>query len=291
MSVKDNSYGIAELQDTMLDILKYTIKLCEDHNLTYWITAGTLLGAIRHGGFIPWDDDLDIYMPRSDYEKLWRLYRKKRAGKYVLCRTTKSHNYHHRVMQMVNTETTFIHARCKNDNIEHGVYIDIIPLDVCPNDKLHQLLQMFHASIFSIYNIQCKPEYNGNKIMEIITGIMLTLVPSKKLRYKIWKSAEKRMLVYSFSPKYKNSEYLKVITSTMNELKHPFRKEWFGSKKMAFEDIEVNVPSNADAYLKIMYGDYMVLPPENKRTVRHNTIFIDLENSYKQYKGIYYCTE
>ena len=289
MSVRDNSCGIADLQDKMLDILKYTINICDQNNLTYWVVAGTLLGAVRHGGFIPWDDDLDIHMPRQDYERLWKLKGKDRTGRYVLCRTTKNRNYHHRVMQMVDTETTFIHTRCADEDIEHGVYIDIIPIDVCPENKIAQIAQMFHASLFSIYNIQCKPEYNGNKAMAVITDIMLRILPNKKLRYKVWKSEEKRMLKYSFDKKYASSKYLKVITATMKELKHPFPKEWFGNRKIAFEDIEVNIPSNAEAYLTAMYGDYMQLPPEEKRVVRHNTIYIDLNTPYKKYKGIYYC--
>ena len=289
MSVKDNSCGIADLQDEMLDILKYTIDVCEKNGLTYWVVAGTLLGAVRHGGFIPWDDDLDIHMPRKDYEKLWKLLRRERSGRYVLCRTTKNRNYHHRVMQMVDTGTTFIHTRCVDEDIEHGVYIDIIPLDVCPENKFDQMLQMFFASVFSIYNIQCKPEYNGNRIMAIITEILLRLIPGKNLRYKIWKAAEKHMVKYCYDENYASSKYVKVITSTMKELRHPFLKEWFGDRKMQFEDIEVNVPSNAEAYLTAMYGDYMALPPEEKRIVRHNTIYIDLNTPYEKYKGIYYC--
>ena len=241
----------------MVDVLRAIDTFCSDKGLRYCLAWGTLLGAVRHGGFIPWDDDLDIHMPRKDYEKLWKLLRRERSGRYVLCRTTKNRNYHHRVMQMVDTGTTFIHTRCVDEDIEHGVYI--------------------------------KPEYNGNRIMAIITEILLRLIPGKNLRYKIWKAAEKHMVKYCYDENYASSKYVKVITSTMKELRHPFLKEWFGDRKMQFEDIEVNVPSNAEAYLTAMYGDYMALPPEEKRIVRHNTIYIDLNTPYEKYKGIYYC--
>lgn len=109
MSVKDNTYGIAPLQDKMLDILKYFISLCEKYNLRYCAYGGTCIGAFRHQGFIPWDDDLDVIMPRQDYEQLWRLYGEKiNSSKCKLCRTTFDKNYHHRVMQLVDLETTFI---------------------------------------------------------------------------------------------------------------------------------------------------------------------------------------
>ena len=71
--IKDNAYGIAPLQEKMLNLLKVLIKMCEENNLTYFACGGTCLGAVRHDGFIPWDDDLDVFMPRPDYEKLWEL--------------------------------------------------------------------------------------------------------------------------------------------------------------------------------------------------------------------------
>ncbi|MBQ9904896.1 MAG: LicD family protein, partial [Synergistaceae bacterium] len=104
--------------------------MCDKHNLRYWIAGGSLIGVIRHQGFIPWDDDLDVFMPRPDYEKMWSLLGGAMIdGHFVLCRTNRGKNYHHRVMQLVDTETTFIHSRCRDEDIEHGVYIDIIPLD------------------------------------------------------------------------------------------------------------------------------------------------------------------
>ena len=100
--VKDNTFGIADLQDKMLDILKYFIKICDENGLRYWAGGGTCLGALRHGGFIPWDDDLDIFMPRPDYERLYKIWRNVSTNKqYKLCRTTRKKNYHHRVMQIV----------------------------------------------------------------------------------------------------------------------------------------------------------------------------------------------
>jgi len=122
MSIKNNEFGIADMQDKILDILKYFISVCEQNDLHYWLAAGTCLGALRHQGFIPWDDDLDVFMPREDYEKLWSLLGGKADSHYLLCRTTREKNYHHRVMQIVDLETTFINTRCRNEDIEHGVY-------------------------------------------------------------------------------------------------------------------------------------------------------------------------
>lgn len=289
MSVKDDSYGIADLQDKMLDILKHLIDLCEKNKLRYWLAGGTCLGALRHGGFIPWDDDLDVYMPRADYEKLWELMGGKLSeGKYVLCRTDARKNYHHRVMQMVDVTTTFIHSRNAGEDIEHGVYIDIIPIDACPDGRLQRFSQFVNAVLFSIYNIQCKPEYNGGKltgVMSLGTTVLLGLVRNPDARYRIWRRAEKRMTGYDWD----KCSHIKCITSQFHELMTAFPKEWFGERKVPFEDIMAVVPRNAEAYCEAMYGDYMALPPQEKRIVRHHTELIDLNNSYRKYKGSYYC--
>ena len=289
MSVKDNSCGIADLQDKMLDIFKYFVSICESNDLRYWLAGGTCLGALRHGGFIPWDDDLDVYMPRDDYEKLWDLYGNgKIKDHFVLCRTTKEKNYHHRVMQIVDINTTFIHSRSKNEDIEHGVYIDIIPIDACPDHKISRCIQFIHAVMFSICNIQQKPEYNGGKLTGLMafgTKILLGIIRSQEARYKVWSRAEKRMIKYD----WKQCSHIKCITSQFHELMTAFPKEWFGERKVPFEDTMAVVPENAEAYCEAMYGDYMKLPPSEKQAVRHHTEYIDLNEPYTKYKGIYFC--
>lgn len=286
MSVRDNSYGIADLQDKMLDILKYFDTLCVKNNLRYWAGAGTCLGAIRHQGFIPWDDDLDVYMPRTDYEKLWTNWSGySNDPNYSLCRTTEKVNYRHRVMQIVDKRTTFINERCKNDDIEHGVYIDIIPMDVAPTNHFKRLSQIINTVVFSVYNIQVEPEFHGNGMMEIGTRLMLKMVKSPKARFRKWSKAEKGMVAKETS---KTSQYVDLLTYFKMIFK-PLPKEWFETTRVPFEDTTVNVPVECDKYLKAFYGDYMQLPPEEKRAVQHHTEFIDLDNSYTKYRGIYYC--
>jgi len=289
MAVKDNSCGIADLQDKMLDILKEFDALCSKYGLRYWMAGGSLLGVMRHRGFIPWDDDLDVFMPRPDYEKLWSLIgRRKQDGHYVLCRTTAKKNYHHRVMQLVDVNTTFVHSRSKDEDVEHGLYIDIIPLDGCPDNKLQRLSQIVNAIVYSIYNIQCPPEYNGGKLTGIITlatKIMLAVVKDPKKRYRIWKRAEKKMTRYPWD----SCRQVKSICAGFDVLIHPFEKEWFvGERKGPFEDFEVSIPAKTEEYLKTKYNDYMKVPPKEQQVVRHHTEFIDLNTPYTVYRGKYY---
>ncbi len=289
MSVKDNSCGIADLQDKMLDLLKHFIETCDKYGFHYWLAGGTCLGALRHQGFIPWDDDLDVYMPRNDYERYWAIMGHGiKDGHYKLCRTEEKKNYHHRVMQLVDLNTTFIHSRCKDENLEHGVYIDIIPIDACPDNPLSRLSQFCNAIVYSICNIQCKPEYNGGKLtglMSLGTTLLLSIIRRPESRYKVWRRAERRMVNYDWN----KCINVKCLTSTFRELSTPMPKSWFAERKVPFEDIEAVIPKNAEAYCFMMYGDFMTLPPKEKQTVRHKTEFIDLNNPYTKYKGIYYC--
>ena len=288
MSVKDNSCGIAPLQDKMLNILKYFQKICERCNLTYWAGTGTCLGAVRHGGFIPWDDDMDIYMPRQDYELLWKKWKKVSDDpNFKLCRTSRKKNYRHRAMQIVDLRTTFINERCANDDIEHGVYIDIIPMDACAPTVISRGSQIFSAIIYSIYNIQIPPDFQGGKLMRFGTRLLLDLVKDPNRRYLMWKRAEKSLSRFDTRTA---KQYTDLYIYFWMIFK-PMPAEWFETKEVPFEDTKIRIPVGYDSYLKILYGDYMRLPPEEDRVVKHHTVKIDIDHPYTEYKGIYYCKE
>lgn len=284
--VKDNTFGIAPLQDKMLDILKYYINICEENNLTYWAGGGTCLGALRHGGFIPWDDDLDVFMPRPDYEKLYEIWPMVSKDKsFKLCRTTRNKNYHHRVMQIVNVNTTFINKRSIDEDIEHGVYIDIIPMDAAAPSLCGRILQAIESIIFSVYNIQTLPEFQGGKFMQFGTKVMLKFIRSNSKRYAIWRNAEKKMTKYDWDSATQAIE----LTTSFSSIFKPWPIEWFKTQKVPFEDIVICIPNGADEYMTAVYGNYMELPPKQEQRVKHNTVFIDIEHSYLNYKNIYYC--
>ncbi len=287
--VSDNSYGIAAFQTELLKLLHVFMELCERYGLRWYVTGGTCIGALRHKGFVPWDDDLDVVMPRPDYEKLWALRDEiNRDSQFIVTRTTKENNYHHRVMQLVDLNTTFVHARCVNEDIEHGVYIDIIPMDGCAPTKLGYYRQVFNAMVFSVYNIQCLPEYNDGKKIAALTSLALKLIPGKALRYKIWKHCEKQMTKWDWD----KSSMVAHLSCDLKSMLHPYQGEWFKQvKKARFEDTEVNVPIGAERYLTQYFGDFMQLPPEKSRHPVHNTKMIDLEHPYTQYRGVYYLVD
>lgn len=284
--VEDDTYGIAELQTKMLDILKEFIRVCENNGLTYYACGGTCIGALRHDGFIPWDDDLDVFMPRPDYEKLWLLRDQFQDGKFRLCRTTKDRNYHHRVQQLVDLNTTFINQRSVDEDIEHGVYIDILPMDACSPAGFGKLCQKIQAILFSVYNVQCLPEFHGGIVFRFAVWSALRLVPCRNLRYKIWSYCERQMTKYNWA----DAEQVVELAASVKVLCRPYPKEWFATViKHKFEDIDINLPAGVDQYLTQVFGNYMTLPSEKERHPRHNTVKIDLHTSYEKYRGKLYC--
>lgn len=287
--VKDNTYGIADFQTELLDILRIFMDICDKYGLRWWASGGTCIGALRHNGFVPWDDDLDVAMPRPDYEKLWSLREEiNKDSRYIITRTSEEKNYHHRVMQLVDTQTTFIHARSADEDVEHGVYIDILPMDACAPGKLSYYRQVMNAMIFSVYNIQCLPEYNDGKAVSRMTDIALKLIRRPKARYRIWKHCEKQMVRYN----WETAKQIAHLSCDTKSMLHPYDASWFSTvKKHKFEDIEINLPIGAEKYLTQYFGDFMQLPPEKSRHPVHNTKLIDLEHPYTQYKGIYYCVD
>lgn len=289
MSVRDNSYGIADLQDQMLDILKYFDDLCIKNKLTYWAGDGTCLGAVRHKGFIPWDDDVDVCMPRHDYEKLWASWDEISDNpKYKLCRTGREKNYRHRVMQIADTSTTFINRRCVDDDIEHGVYIDIIPADAAAPGGLARFGQILSTIIYSVYNIQTEPEFHGTILTKIGTRILLKLIQNPERRFRVWSKAEREMTKYDIRTA---SRYAELISGSFGMIFKLMPSCWFRPKRAVFEDTVINIPEGYDKYLTVLYGDYMSLPPEDQRKIQHNTVMIDLTRPYTDYRGVYYCRE
>ncbi len=282
-----NGITVRQMQNKMIEILKYFIKICEENNLRYWCGGGSMLGAVRHQGFIPWDDDIDVFMPRPDYERLYEIWNQIGDRKnYSLFRTNSKHNMHTANMHLVDIHTTFIHKHNKEEDIPHGVYIDIAPFDGCPSNIALRGSQIYHAILFSVYNVQRLPDNQG-EFLKIPAQILLSLVKDPKKRYRIWKKHEKAMAKYN----YDDCRYVKEIMTSFKGLFRLYPKKYFERRDADFEDITIRIPYHAEEYLSRIYGDYKKLPPENKRMVRFDDIvYIDLAHSYRKYKGIYYMT-
>ncbi len=281
---------IQQLQMKLLEIFLYFKQICEDNGLIYWCGGGTMLGAVRHKGFIPWDDDLDVFMPREDYEKLYKIWNGvANTKKYVLVRTDENHNYHHTAMNLVDCETTYINRHSENEDIFHGVYIDIIPFEGCPNTKIGRGVQIYHSIMYSVFNAQRLPDNQG-KLLKLPVRILLGLIKNPKTRYKIWKYHENKMARYEF----KSAKYVKETISSFKGLFRLYTRDMFDTTDATFEGITIKIPAGYDNYMKRIYGDYMSVPKNISIDMasRYNVVkYINLNEPYTKFKGIYYMTK
>lgn len=279
---------VREIQDKMLDILVYFRDFCQANNLKFVLCGGTCLGAVRHKGFIPWDDDVDVFMLREDYEKLQELWAKNAdVDRYACVRSDEHINIHHSAMEIKDNNTTFINYHSVDSDIHHGLMIDVIPVDGVPEGRWKQLWQMINSMVYCCFNFQRLPDHKG-KLTYYATKLALGLIRSPKLRYKIWHGAEKRLSKYATE----NCEKVASFGEGATIMRMHFPTQWFTDPAyLDFEGYSMPVPTDPDQYLKITFGDYMQLPPEEEQVARHNAVFIDLNNSYTKYKGIYYCVD
>lgn len=281
-----SSEELRQWQLKLLEILVYFKEFCEEHNLTFYLSYGTMLGAVRHKGFIPWDDDIDVSMPREDYDKLynlWELYADK--SKFTCCKTTKGNCIYFPMTLIRHNNTTCIYEHSKNHDICQGLKIDVEFLDGVPDNQFLRQKQKFFARIYALFSTQRVPNAvtrSGRSIIRLIAKTLLSIFHSPEIRDRIWMYAEKQIKKYNFS----DSKYIRHLGMEL------YKKEWFSTIiYMNFEGHQMPVPVGYDEILRAAYGDYMQLPSPGNRKPITKVVFYDLENGYKKYKGIHYCVE
>ncbi len=268
--------------EKLLEDLVYFRDFCDAHNLRFFLSAGTLLGAVRHKGFIPWDGDIDVQMPRSDYDKLvglWDKYADK--SKFRCERTDKNMCVRYPMTVVRNVNTTCVLSHSVNDDICQGVKIDIEFLDGVPKGKLARKINEVCAMLLALLRTERLPNYTS-KPKKIVSKIILTILPTHKLRWEASKIFENRLRKYDFDGDY---EYVRYSSTPMRK-KSAYDKVEYAD----FEGYKMPIPGGYDEILRAYYGDYMQLPPEDKRySDIANIVFYDLDNCYLKYKGIHYC--
>ena len=266
---------LRDLQLKELSILKETIRIIEAHNLSYFALGGTLLGAIRHKGFIPWDDDVDICMSRPDYELFLEYAQKELPENLELGYFKTNPNHQKYFVRIIDKNTTVKRNDAINDYYVN-IWIDILPLDGMPNNKLVNKLHKFHLlrrRLFLQYSILDAVKMNKKRslfeTMLIKIGFLYTKIfhlDSHKQMYKL----DKVLTKYP----YEGSENV-INFMGADKFKEIFKRTAFEEKAdKKFEDIEIIGPKDYDYVLKTIYGDYMQLPKEEDR-VSHSFVLDD----------------
>lgn len=277
---------LRSLQLKSLDLLLYFKKICDENGLKFFLCGGCCIGAVRHKGFIPWDDDIDVFMFRDDYEKLETIWNQKADTKnHLYSRTSKDEFTRLQFATISDENTTFIKQRQSDLDISHGIRIDIFPLDGCPKSRIKRKIQIFWALIYSMF-IVGEPHISRGKLLKAISSIMLFAFKTPRSRYRIWRFAQRQMSKYKIEHCDNVTELCAWYQYMVNE--YP-KSAFISAEYLNFEGHELPLPIGYDTYLTMAFGDYNMLPPKEKQVAKHDVIWYDLNQSYQQYKGKYYC--
>lgn len=274
----DQTQSVRQVQDKILETMKYIDRLCREHGIVYYIMGGTALGAVRHGGFIPWDDDLDIFMTPDQYEKFKRVFEAQNSKDFVLQEWLTTQKYLEYAKVRMNG-TTFIEEVFKDrKDMHHGIYVDIMILHKVPKCLLIQKLVYLESKFVTLYALSqrnWKPKTKG----QAMVLKLLRFLPCK-LMAKIAYSH-----IYHYDNRQKNYQYCYWITPAKfrNGL---FDKTFFEKPvDIPFEDTALLGSERIKDYLAYRYGDYMKLPSEEARKAAVHAFVFDTQKDYSEYVG------
>lgn len=273
----------SQLNNSLLTLFKAFIAFCDEHHLTYYAAYGTALGAVRHKGMIPWDDDIDVWMPRKDYDKLLSLRSSLKGTNYEIT-DVKDKGYYLYFAKFCDRNSTIIE---REGEALLGLYLDIFPLDNYDSHKGKFLkrINWIYRILWLVYGRSYRT-YSSIEVCAHLKKGEVSFLP-KLLFYNILKPFRgvakmgiKSIQGILLSIPETNKIWTYDVKSSLSVI---FSKDWFGDGiKLPFEDLEITVPSNYDKVLKTYYGDYMTPPPATQRQSQHYRYFIDLEKRYSR---------
>lgn len=262
-----------KLQKYILEIMIVVDEFCKNNNITYYLGEGTLLGAVRNRGFIPWDDDADIVMPRDDYERFLKLAANGLKDGYQLdCVETNPNHWSIVSTVQITRETEFEKTMYNGTALNCGPSIDVFPLDYVPNGvtlelKMRsKLIRILRRALWVKSGIHNKSKYKTIKkrlVYYYPSKFIGSVFSIKNLHTKL----NKLMLKTNDT----NCNYLVNFASLYDVNSETFSKSFFGEPvEIEFEGHKFYAPSESDRILKILYNDYMVLPPVENRKCKHH---------------------
>lgn len=252
---------INHIKEVELMILKDFIEICEKHDIEYYLIYGTQIGAIRHQGFIPWDDDIDVILFRKDYEKFLRIMEENPNEKYTIFDSRYNEEYFFQFGRMSLNGTYWAEYWDKQVSFKLGLHIDLFILDNLPDNKLKRWIFIQRCYYLTrLHSISVLTFDNYSKILNSVLNIAHKFLNSFGFGPKYF---QKRL--YNLFNKYNSKDSEFVTDLTLIERPTFKRTDYKPPKKALFEGIEMNIPNNDDNTLIPIYGDYMQIPPEEER--------------------------
>ena len=271
------SAEMKKVWSVQMTLLKKLLEVCQKHNLKVWADGGTLLGAIRHKGYIPWDDDIDMVMLRDDYNKLVAIAEQEFQEPFFFQTTYSDNMYFQGCAKLRYNGTAAIFAKDIDIDFNQSIFIDIFCYDAVPKtgrDKFYILWRAEHLRMLLNWRTQCHFSWHNHKI-----SIRYLLARLYFMRHSINDTCRKFEQWYS-NTDVELSDTLSCASFSIEQAFNISRdKSWYNDTiMMPFEDIMIPVPSGYDEILKDQYGDYMT---PVKGTSLHSEMILDTERSYK----------
>lgn len=283
-------YEVSEKRETIwnieLDLVKEVDRICKKYDLQFFLDAGTLLGAVRHKGFIPWDDDIDLLMPRKDYDRLIEIASKELKFPYYLQHITADPKYPGLHVKIRNSQTTAIIKSWLFTDVNQGIFIDIFPLEGLPNEP-EKADELYKKS--SVLGRAIKSYYNFDKILSLNPKIILMLLKRRKLAKTLIKDPHDYVKKYSeFENLFKEIDFDScnmvgpLSFNFASERMFIFPKACFDKTLyVPFEDTFLPIPYGYDEVLKTYFGEDYMTP--HMVSAEHGQTYYDPERSYTYY--------
>lgn len=271
---------LLKLQLFEKEILQEILKICQNHNLRVFAIYGTLLGAIRHGDFIPWDDDVDVAMPRKDYN-LFKEYAREELPENFKIRDATDNVHNGCVfMKVHNIKTAAIHGYTKDKDRYTGIYVDIFPLDGCPEEKNKRKRHVKKVHKWMILNHKLRFGYDRAHSFKGKIAYMFMLPLKLILPFDyFYQRYEKEVQKYLFD----NEKWCVADWYEPNEYRYMMTKNFLDISMKSFGDLQVPVPQGYIEVLENQYGDWEKLPKVEDRVGLHNFKVVDFNKSYLEY--------
>lgn len=265
---------LSEHQQALSALLREFDRVCKKLNIPYLLFAGTMLGAVRHQGFIPWDDDLDVIMHRRDYERFLKDAPTVLNQERFFLQKEFSEHWPLFFSKLRLNGTTCLEKYHPRDPLCHqGVYMDIFPLDKAAKSGFGRKLQYYASKVVIAKGLYARG-YDTNSRKKKLFMCLCRLLPRKLFWYLAVRGSEKSGLLHSF------------FGAASDFKKNVYPAQWFETVVSAvFEEEAYPISAQYDQLLRHLYGDYRYIPTEEERAVKKHSILVDLHRSYETYEG------
>lgn len=265
------------LQQIEFELLKEFVCICEELQLTYFLVCGSALGAAKYQGFIPWDDDVDVALPRPDYEIFCREAQKLLPEGVFLQNNRTDPEYPFIFSKLRQSNTTFVEKALSQRNINHGVYIDVFPLDGYPNNSSLASQVEKEKRRYDLWLLCCL-NFKGNWKTKLLTVAEKMLLLHRRASWFV-NRLERHISQYQVG-----ESYLWCNHGNWQGKREYAPREQYGSGIWAtFEGLQIRIPEKYDEYLTQKYGDWRADLPEEKKTGHHYSLICDTERTYEDY--------